>query len=196
MEKATIVFTLRWWRCRCDPARRISDQKSAAVVVGVVFGYFTTFFQLPVSFLPTPDNLAVPPCHDAGQHSADACGIFFYLPADIIPLAGGDEGDFRYHERPFLKGGSRVWCHDGCPVSLTGLSDHPENSVPLVSRNSDAADSCRRSARCVEQNLFGEKRDLLLAETARNNRWAVMKITTFFLRLYSTSVGNRKNKNA
>lgn len=58
------------------------------VVVGIVFGYFTTFCNYCVSFLPTIDNLAVRICMMLISTGIIAVGIFLYLPADLIPLAG------------------------------------------------------------------------------------------------------------
>lgn len=58
------------------------------VVAGIIFGYFTTFSNYLFSFLPTPDNIVVRLALMLGSAALIAVGIFFYLPADIIPLAG------------------------------------------------------------------------------------------------------------
>lgn len=58
------------------------------VVVGVVFGYFTTFCNYCVSFLPDVDNLVIRICMMLISTGIIAVGIFLYLPADVIPLAG------------------------------------------------------------------------------------------------------------
>lgn len=58
------------------------------MVVGVIFGYFTTFSNYLFSFLPTPEVLIVRFLMMFGSAVLIAVGIFFYLPADIIPLAG------------------------------------------------------------------------------------------------------------
>ena len=58
------------------------------VPVGVVFGYFTTFCNYMVSFLPTPENLAIRIFMVLLSTVFVAFGIFLYLPADLIPLAG------------------------------------------------------------------------------------------------------------
>ena len=58
------------------------------VIVGVIFGYFTTLSNYLFSFLPTPNNLALQLLLMIGSSILIAIGIFFYLPADIISLAG------------------------------------------------------------------------------------------------------------
>ena len=58
------------------------------VAVGVIFGYFTTFSNYLFSFLPTPDNLLIRLFMMLLSTALIAVGIFFYLPADIMPLAG------------------------------------------------------------------------------------------------------------
>ena len=58
------------------------------VVVGVIFGYFTTFSNYLFSFLPTPEHMTVRLLMMLGSTVLIAVGIFFYLPADIVPLAG------------------------------------------------------------------------------------------------------------
>jgi uncharacterized membrane protein YczE len=56
--------------------------------VGIVFGYFTTFCNYCVSFLPTPENLIVRFLMMAVSAVLVAIGIFLYVPANIMPLAG------------------------------------------------------------------------------------------------------------
>ena len=58
------------------------------ILIGVVFGYFTTFCNYLVSFLPTPDNLGIRILMVLVSTVFVAVGIFLYLPADLIPLAG------------------------------------------------------------------------------------------------------------
>ena len=59
------------------------------VIVGIIFGYFTTFCNYMASFLPTPDNYPVRMAMMLISTILVAFGIFLYLPADLIPLAGG-----------------------------------------------------------------------------------------------------------
>lgn len=58
------------------------------IPVGVVFGYFTTFCNYLVSFFPTPDNIVIRIIMVLISAAIVAIGIFLYLPADVIPLAG------------------------------------------------------------------------------------------------------------
>lgn len=58
------------------------------IIVGIVFGYFTTFSNYLFSFLPTPENLLIRLAMMLCSTVVIAFGIFLYLPADIIPLAG------------------------------------------------------------------------------------------------------------
>ena len=57
-------------------------------MVGVVFGYFTTFCNYLATFLPSTDNIAMRIVLMLVSTVFIAVGIFFYLPANLIPLAG------------------------------------------------------------------------------------------------------------
>lgn len=58
------------------------------VLVGIIFGYFTTFCNYMVSFFPTPDNFAIRLVMMLVSTAFIAMGIFLYLPTNLIPLAG------------------------------------------------------------------------------------------------------------
>lgn len=58
------------------------------IPVGIVFGYFTTFCNYMVSFLPTPNNLLIRIIMMLTSAFFIALGIFLYLPSNLIPLAG------------------------------------------------------------------------------------------------------------
>lgn len=58
------------------------------VLVGVVFGYFTTFCNYLATFLPSTDNIFIRLLMMLASTVFVAFGIFMYLPADIMPLAG------------------------------------------------------------------------------------------------------------
>lgn len=89
MGKATIVFHIVLVALQILILRKAFKIKNfLQVVVGVVFGYYTTFSNYLFSFLPTPDNMVVRMLLMLGSTVLIAVGIFFYLPADIIPLAG------------------------------------------------------------------------------------------------------------
>ena len=89
MGKATILFHIVLVALQILILRKAFKIKNLLqVVVGVVFGYYTTFSNYLFSFLPTPDNIVVRMMLMFGSTVLIAVGIFFYLPADIIPLAG------------------------------------------------------------------------------------------------------------
>lgn len=89
MGKATILFHVVLVILQIVILRRDFELKNLLqIVVGIVFGYFTTFSNYLFSFLPTPDNLLVRLLLMLGSAVVIAVGIFFYLPADIVPLAG------------------------------------------------------------------------------------------------------------
>lgn len=89
MGKATILFHIALVILQIILLGRAFKIKNLLqVVVGVIFGYFTTFSNYLFSFLPTPHNILLRLVLMLGSAVFIAVGIFFYLPADIIPLAG------------------------------------------------------------------------------------------------------------
>lgn len=58
------------------------------VGAGVIFGYFTTFCNYLMSLVAIPDNLVIRLLLLLVSAFLIALGIFLYLPADLIPLAG------------------------------------------------------------------------------------------------------------
>lgn len=89
MGKATILFHCVLVFLQVLLLRRAFRPKALLQVpVGMVFGYFTTFCNYLVSFLPTPENLVLRTLMVLAGIVLLAVGICFYLPADIIPLAG------------------------------------------------------------------------------------------------------------
>lgn len=58
------------------------------VIIGVVFGYYTTFCNWCMTFLPTPENIVVRLAMMLFSTFIIALGLFFYVPADIMPMAG------------------------------------------------------------------------------------------------------------
>lgn len=89
MGKATIIFhavlvliQILILRKRFKPINLLQ------VVVGIVFGYFTTFCNYLASFRPSTDNIAMRIVLMLVSTVFIAVGIFFYLPANLIPLAG------------------------------------------------------------------------------------------------------------
>lgn len=89
MGKATILFHIILVLIQILLLRKnFKPVQLSQVLVGVVFGYFTTFCNYMVSFLPTPDNLVIRIIMVLASTVFVAFGIFLYLPADLIPLAG------------------------------------------------------------------------------------------------------------
>lgn len=60
----------------------------AQVVIGVIFGYFTSFSMFLLSFIPESSNMLISLAYLIISIVIIAFGIFLYLPANLIPLAG------------------------------------------------------------------------------------------------------------
>ena len=89
MGKATILFHVILVIMQILILRKAFKIKNLLqVIVGIMFGYFTTFSNYLFSFLPTSDNMIIRLALMIGSTFLIAIGIFFYLPADIVPLAG------------------------------------------------------------------------------------------------------------
>jgi len=58
------------------------------IAVGIVFGKFTTLCNFLVGMLPSTDNMVLRLGMLAISIVLVAIGIYFYLPANIMPLAG------------------------------------------------------------------------------------------------------------
>ncbi len=58
------------------------------IVVGIIFGKFTTLCNYLAGFLPATDNIVIQLIMILISTVFIAVGIFFYLPANIMPLAG------------------------------------------------------------------------------------------------------------
>ena len=89
MGKATILFHIVLVLIQILLLRKkFKPVQFLQIAVGVIFGYFTTFCNYMVSYLPTPNNLAIRIGMVLISTVFVAIGIFLYLPADLIPLAG------------------------------------------------------------------------------------------------------------
>ena len=89
MGKATILFHIVLVVMQILILRKAFQMKNLLqVVVGVIFGYFTTFSNYLFSFLPTPEHIVIRLLMMLGSTVLIAVGIFFYLPADIVPFIG------------------------------------------------------------------------------------------------------------
>ena len=89
MGKATIIFHAALVFIQILILRkRFKLINLLQVVVGIVFGYFTTFCNYLATYLPSTDNMVMRIVLMLVSTVFIAVGIFFYLPADLIPLAG------------------------------------------------------------------------------------------------------------
>lgn len=89
MGKATILFHCVLVLLQILLLRKKFQPKNLfQIPVGIVFGYFTTFCNWSASFLPTPQHFAIRLVMILLSTLLVAIGIFFYLPANIMPLAG------------------------------------------------------------------------------------------------------------
>lgn len=89
MGKATILFHCVLVLLQILILRKNFKLKSLLQIpVGIVFGYFTTFCNHLMTYTPTPQNIAVRIGMILISVVLVAIGIFFYLPANIMPLAG------------------------------------------------------------------------------------------------------------
>lgn len=89
MGKATILFHIVLVLIQILLLRKnFKPAQFLQVLIGVVFGSFTTFCNYMVSFLPSPDNLGIRIFMVLASTVFVAIGIFLYLPTDLIPLAG------------------------------------------------------------------------------------------------------------
>ena len=89
MGKATILFHAALVAIQIILLqRRFRLRNLLQVPVGIMFGYFTTFSNYLMSFLPDPHNIAIQLGMLLISTLLVAVGLFFYVPADIIPLAG------------------------------------------------------------------------------------------------------------
>lgn len=89
MGKATIIFHCFLVLLQIILLRKnFRVRNLLQIVVGVIFGYFTTFCNWGVSFLPESHNFVVRLVLMLVSTVFVAFGIFLYLPPDIMPLAG------------------------------------------------------------------------------------------------------------
>lgn len=89
MGKATILFHCVLVLLQIIILQKKFKLKSLLQMpVGIVFGYFTTFCNYLMDFFPNPENIVIRIVMILISTILVAIGIFFYLPADIMPLAG------------------------------------------------------------------------------------------------------------
>ena len=88
MGKATILFHSILVCVQMLILRKQFQWKNVLqIFVGIIFGYFTTFFNWGASFLPTPENIVIRLLMMVGSTFCIALGLFFYVPTNLMPLA-------------------------------------------------------------------------------------------------------------
>ena len=89
MGKATILFHAVLVLLQIVLLRRAFQAKNLLqIFAGILFGYFTTFCNSLMVYFPDPSNLIVRLLMMLVSTALIAFGLFWYVPADIIPLAG------------------------------------------------------------------------------------------------------------
>lgn len=89
MGKATILFHVGLVLLQIILLRRAFQLKNLLQIpVGILFGYLTTFSNYLMTFLPDPEHLYIPLLMMVVSAVLIAIGIFFYVPMDLVPLAG------------------------------------------------------------------------------------------------------------
>lgn len=89
MDKATILFHVGLVLLQIILLRRAFQLKNLLQIsVGILFGYLTTFSNYLMTFLPDPEHLYIQLLMMVVSAVLIAIGIFFYVPMDLVPLAG------------------------------------------------------------------------------------------------------------
>jgi uncharacterized membrane protein YczE/CBS domain-containing protein len=89
MGRATIIFHVILVIAQILLLRKAFKLKNLLQIpAGILFGMFTTFCNSLMNFLPTPENMVVKLIMMLISAVLIAFGIFLYVPADYIPLAG------------------------------------------------------------------------------------------------------------
>lgn len=166
MGKATILYHIILVLLQIVILRKNFKASSLLqIAVGIVFGYFTTFCNYCVSYLPSTDNLAMRIIMMLISTVFIAFGIFLYLPADVMPLAG--EGIMKAISDTTHIEFSKVKI--AFDVSMVAISTvvclimiHGLGSVGI---GTIIAALLVGTVLGVITKLFGEKRDLLLAQS-------------------------------
>lgn len=119
MGKATILFHFVLVLLQlCLLRKKFKMKYFLQIPVGIIFGYFTTFCNYLVDFLPTPHLLWIRLLLLFISIILTAFGIFLYLPPDIMPLAG--EGTMQVISDKFSIDFSKVKI--GADIFFVGIS--------------------------------------------------------------------------
>ena len=89
MGKATIIFHCLLILLQAILlGRKFKPINLLQVLAGIIFGYFTTLCNYLISFIPSPNNIVDQIMMALISTVFVAVGTFFYLPTNIMPLAG------------------------------------------------------------------------------------------------------------
>lgn len=89
MGKATILFHTVLVLLQLLMLRKKFPVKNfLQIVVGIVFGYFTTFCNSLMEYVPSTENLVIRVLLSLVSAFLVAFGVFLYMPTGIMPLAG------------------------------------------------------------------------------------------------------------
>lgn len=89
MGNATILFHAVLVLLQIIILRRDFKPKNLLqIFAGIIFGKFTTFSNMLMGYLPDTDNIIIRLAMLLVSIVIIAFGIFLYVPADIVPLAG------------------------------------------------------------------------------------------------------------
>ncbi len=89
MGRATIIFHIFLVLLQIVILRKDFKIKNLLqVFIGVIFGSFTTFCNYLMTFAPTPEGIIIRLLMMWASTILIAFGIFIYVPANIVPLAG------------------------------------------------------------------------------------------------------------
>ncbi len=150
--------------------RKYKPKNLLQLGVGVVFGLFTTLCNNLVMMIPMPDSLPFRIIMLAVSIVIVALGIFLYVPADIMPLAG--EGTILAISQVTGFKFSNVKIGFDVTVSVISLvicliALHEPGSVGAGTVVSAVMTGAVLG---VITKFFGEKRDRLLFEDKRKNK--------------------------
>jgi uncharacterized membrane protein YczE/CBS domain-containing protein len=89
MGRATVLFHVVLVLAQIVLLRKSFKLKNLLQIpAGILFGAFTTFCNSLMTVFPTPENMGIRLAMMLFSTVLIAFGIFFYVPADFIPLAG------------------------------------------------------------------------------------------------------------
>lgn len=87
MGKATIIFYIFLVLLQVILLRKnVKLATFLQLAIGIVFGYFTTFSNWCMTFLPVPENIVIRLLMMLVSVFLIALGLFFYIPANILPI--------------------------------------------------------------------------------------------------------------